>query len=393
MADPPQGPPLQVAPIINRRAALIQEAVITLQNPNADANAKASATALIEELSLEDRANEPTFKATPNFRMEQIPEFSGRRKSIDIIKWFLLLDVIFAIYPWITSALKIMYSKARLGPALQWFLSQGDAACTKLKEETGGTKDDYDVYKDVLVKEFSDPHQKANARKLLNTLRQSGSMTVSRLIQIFKENLSVVNDTFTEVTKIDWFRHGLKDEIRYFMPIDCWDTKSLEEIFALAIEVERNLAIGNNVNRQSSFYEYNDTYDNGVKFEEPTPMLLGTRHEGGGRGFFPGGRGRFGRGRGRFGPARGRGHPSASFNHMQQPATGKNRFPCHECGSFDHYVKDCPERKALLRRQEEARLKRVAKDDDNDRSGDEPSSSKHVTWADIVRDTDTDSEN
>ena len=346
---------------------LALEALAALDDPEANPGTKATAkrvlTALVEK-------SDTGSSSGSKVRNSDIPKFSGKRNSTDIAVFFYTLAIVFMQNGITDVNEKINYCILGLGPAVAWWYRLGSSLyeARKAKPENAD-RDPFSILEETIKWEFLDPHQQEKARMKLQNMRQ-GTRNVSQLIEFFNEQIDLIVEKIPDGTKKFWLRNALNPDILRIMRPDCWETETFYRIAEIAIEAERNLFYS------SGAYHSQGTYQPRVppfqQLDQPTPMDLGCFYHGGrGRGGFGRGRGRGFGGRGfNGGRGRGRGYDN-TFNRFQQqpqqqqqqrpgpPGGARNRFPCHECGSYDHFVRDCRIRQEKIRQQNNQRLRHM----------------------------------
>ena len=344
-------------------ASLTTDALNTLEDPKADPVAKATAKRMLAAFMEKEGGGNG-----PRLRLSDLPKFSGRRNSMDVVQFFFSLALVFQLFNVDDVTMKVVYATCALGPAIGWWISVGSKLYQMRKDKAENkNKCPYDLLQETLKQEYLDPHQQEKARHKLQSLRQE-NRSVSQLIEFFNQQLSLIAETIPDGTRKFWFRNGLHPEILRIMRPDCWESESFDQVVMHAMEAEKNFHFARGAYKPltSSPYHSND---------QPAPMELGRFYYGGrGRGPYGRGRGRGFGGRG-FGGGRGRGR-GATFNRIQQqqqpqraepprpvpPPGAVNPWPCHECGSFNHFVKDCAQRQEKIRQQrlrDQQRLQRM----------------------------------
>jgi len=335
---------------------------------------------------------------------ESIPKFSGKHGN-DIVLWFMNLAAIFACAN-LTASYKVTLAITGLTLCMRWWTHIGEPKYNLLRENDPNA-DAFDVFQRVLKERFADPFGDSKARNVIFGLKQ-GDKTLSRLLEIFYENLAIVNEELSDEMKKFILRKALTERLLNAIPANVWSL-SFQQVVDAALQAEQNIKwssgtwLGNAFQNGRNFFQNNYTpmelghffVGNGRGQGNPNGGRGAPHNQNGGRGFpnggghgfsnggrgFPtSGRG-FPQGGGRFpsnGGGRGRGRMSyanmVAGNQTTRDNFTPNDWSCHECGSLDHFVRNCPVRKAKM---EEKRWGKMAMppepreplNDNNDEAG------------------------
>lgn len=300
-------------------------------------------------------------KGATRGKYPKLQEFSGKKNSMDIAFWLLQVFAQFALYPWISPSEMVSLAVTALGPAYRWWSTVGESLYNNGLLHRNAGETEWNVFCNVLKSMYLDKHAVDKARNTVANLHQ-GRKDVSRLAEIFREHLALIPEKFSDATLKFWFRKGLNSEILNGIPGGDWDTKSLEEMISVAVQVEKNRMFNAGA------------FTGGRPTRQQAPPDTASDMDLGMRGQF-GGRGR-GRGSGFPGRMQGRGRPPTGPNPATTGRDAAGRFVCHECQSPFHFVRNCPVRRQKLRDAENGRREKgkfAAMDSGADRSEPGPS--------------------
>ena len=290
-------------------------------------------------------------------RPSDIPEFSGRRQSDDVLLWLSKLGALWALYTGIDEETKKNIAVSRLGTAFGWWRTLGERQLER-EQAANPSASVYDLFCKVLKMAHINKFSREQARNILDNLEQRPRQDVTRLIQVMNENLARVCDDYSDNHKKHIFRRALASRIRSALNPSDWDNCTFEEMCDKAVAMELNFRY------ETGQFSGGYTADN----NGPQPMQLGnTNYRGRGRGRGSrGGRGSWA-GRGRGGRSitsynnttaeSGNGEAGSSFNNTRNEKSGnktwdpKARFPCYECNEFGHFQNECPKKTARLEKE------------------------------------------
>jgi hypothetical protein len=393
METPPGLPPIQgyTPEWLQAKLAELQEAMRFIQahsqyqeqlKKDAEKVLEAIITRDVQE-PLRESYKDTEFTYVP--RVADIAKFSGKKNSKDVKVYLENVNIIFMLAgSKISDSQKVYYTLATLGPALQWWTNTGEGIW-KRKCEANPEMSGFHVLQTVIEDEFCDRHQEQKSRNALQAMTQ-GKFSVSNLFDMFNKHLGYIPDTFSDATKKHWIRSALNPAILNAMNTTVWDNDAtIDDVHKAALQAERNLITNYRRYMPNGYYNVDQPMPRHYNQEpmprhynqEPMPMDLG-RHQlnyGRGRGSDRGRHGRGGRGHGFGRGGFGRGNPHLQqiqqyqqrqqHHHQQQPPQLQQQqqrgFGCHECGSHDHFVKNCPirQKKQRQRMQELRRIQQI----------------------------------